>query len=156
MPGDHANDGGLRTLVARRRHPGLLITLLIRPLFLGILAGISVIPVGVATLVFQIGLPLPRRGSSRRQVCGTLVALIGSLVYAVFNTVLSAVFSVRRRRFVLGDARAAARGPPAGRDPHDKPGLVIVQIDGLAHPILAHQVSAGRVPTWPAGSARRR
>ena len=26
------------------------------------------------------------------------------------------------------------------------PGVVIVQIDGLAHPVLAQQVNAGRVP----------
>jgi hypothetical protein len=35
----------------------------------------------------------------------------------------------------------------------DRPGLLIVQVDGLAHPILRHQVRAGRVP-YIAGQLR--
>ncbi len=41
-------------------------------------------------------------------------------------------------------ARLARNRPD--RIDSDKPGVVIVQIDGLAQPILAHQIRAGRVP----------
>src|SRR3972149_2015749 len=42
----------------------------------------------------------------------------------------------------MSELRSGARGAR----PPDQPGLVIVKIDGLSHPVLRNQVRAGRVP----------
>jgi len=72
--------------------------------------------------------------------------LFGSIVFAVFNTILSAVLSVNQDEsyFATLVSQLARRRPD--RIVSDTPGVVIVQIDGLAHPILSHQIRAGRVP----------
>ncbi len=138
--------GGLRTLVKAVVILGAL-DLLVRPLILGLLAGISVILVGVATLVFQVlAFLIVSWLVPDFEVRGPLTAFIGSFVFALFTMVLSAILG-------SGDddsywatlvQQLAARRQDAIHT--DKPGVVIVQIDGLARAILAHQIRAGRVP----------
>jgi hypothetical protein len=77
---------------------------------------------------------------------GFLTALLGSFVYAIFNTIITAVLGVDSGDSFYGLLiqnlllkRAAAKS--------DQPGLVIIQIDGLAHPILAGRMRAGSVNT---------
>ena len=53
----------------------------------------------------------------------------------------------RSRRVVLRPAGLEPAWPSAAGAKSDKPGLVIIQIDGLAHPILAGRVRAGSVNT---------
>ena len=79
-------------------------------------------------------------------------ALIGSFVYAAINTALTAILGVDRGGSFFGLlVQPAAR---ARAEKSDKPGVVIIQIDGLAHPILAGRVRAGSVNTHgAAGSA---
>ncbi len=124
-----------------------LLNLLVRPLFLALFAGISVIAVVIATLIFQVAsfLLLPVFVSDL-QVNGILAALIASFVYATVNTILVAVFSISSddSYFAVLMQQVAARREGVVRT--DKPGLVVIQIDGLAHPILVRQIRAGRVP----------
>ena len=133
-----------------------LLNLLVRPVFLALFAGISVIAVAIATISFQIAtFLLLGRLVDQLQVSGILVALIASLIYAMFNTILVTIFSVTSddSYFAVLMQQISARRSDVVRS--DKPGLVIVQIDGLAQPILAHQIRAGRVPHHVAtGSAR--
>ena len=77
-------------------------------------------------------------------------------MFALFNTILSAILNTDGEPSFYAQlvARLARSRPDAIVT--DKPGVVIVQIDGLAQPILAHQVRAGRVPFMPTGSARAR
>ena len=124
-----------------------LFNALIRPVVLALFAGVSTIAVIVATLVMQVAsflfvewlLPDFR-------VDGFLAAFVGPLVFALFNTLFAAILNADADETFYGAlvAQLARRQP--GAIVSDSPGLVIVQIDGLAQPILAQQVRAGRVP----------
>ncbi len=124
-----------------------ILNILVRPLFLAIFAGISVIAVAIATLVFQVVsfLILPAFAVDL-SISGPIAALVASLIYAVVNTVLIAVFSISSDDSYWAILMQQLAGKREGVIRSDKPGLVVVQIDGLAHPILARQVRAGRVP----------
>lgn len=138
--------GGLRTLVIAVIILGAL-DLLVRPLILGLLAGISVILVGIATLVLQIlSFLIISWIVPDFEVRGPLTAFVGSIVYALFTMVLSAVLGTGGDESYWATLiqQLAARRQDAIHT--DKPGVVIVQIDGLAREILTHQVRAGRVP----------
>ena len=124
-----------------------VLNVLIRPVFIAAFAGVSVIAVVIATLVFQVVsfLLLPRL-IPEIVVNGLLAALVASFMYAFVNTILTAIFSISDDDSYFGILiqQIAARGEDVVRT--DKPGLVVVQIDGLAHPILVRQIRAGRVP----------
>ena len=123
------------------------INALIRPVILAVFASISVIAVIVATLVMQVLVFfLVEWLLPDFQVATVLTAFVGSLVFAAFNTFLSAVLNVDSDESYYGAlvAQLSQRRPDVIAT--DRPGVVIIQIDGLAHPILAHQIRAGRVP----------
>ena len=124
-----------------------LLNVLVRPLFLALFAGISVIAVVIATLVFQVAtfLALPLFVHDLT-VNGILTALIASFVYAAVNTILVAVFSITSDDSFFAILMQQVSAGREGVVRTDQPGLVVVQIDGLAHPILARQIRAGRVP----------
>ena len=156
LPGISASDWGQIALAVVVL--GLL-NALVRPLILAVLAPISVVLIGIATLVFQVGAILLVAGLlAGIRVDNPLTAFLGSWLYAILNTALTALLSIDRDESYWGAlVRAlAARRRDAIRT--DQPGLVIVQIDGLAHPILAHQIRAGRVPNisrWVRSRAMR-
>ncbi len=124
-----------------------ILNVAIRPVFIAAFAGVSVIAVVVATLVFQVVsfLLLPRL-ITEIVVSGIVAALVASFMYAFVNTILTAILSISDDDSYFGMLiqQLAARGEDVVRT--DKPGLVVVQIDGLAHPILTRQIRAGRVP----------
>ena len=124
-----------------------ILNVAIRPVFIAAFAGVSVIAVVIATLVFQVVsfLLLPRL-IPEIVVNGIVAALVASFMYAFVNTILTAILSISDDDSYFGMLiqQLAARGEDVVRT--DKPGLVVVQIDGLAHPILTRQIRAGRVP----------
>jgi uncharacterized membrane protein YvlD (DUF360 family) len=144
MPGLHVDDWQTMALAVVAF---ALINALIRPVILFALASISTIAVIVATFVFQIVVfylvewLLPGFHIDR-----IIAAFFGSIFFAVFNTILSAIFSVNQDESYYGALVAQLASRRTDRIVTDKPGVVIVQIDGLAHPILSHQIRAGRVP----------
>jgi uncharacterized membrane protein YvlD (DUF360 family) len=123
------------------------LNILVRPVFLALFAGVSVIAVVIATLVFQVAsfLVLPVLVHDL-VVSGVVAALVASLVYAFVNTLLTAVASISSddSYWAVLLQQVSTRREDVVRT--DRPGLVVVQIDGLAHPILLHQIRAGRVP----------
>ncbi len=124
-----------------------LLNVLVRPVLLVALAPLSPIVLAVATLLFQVvaflvlGAVLPGL-----EVAGFLTAFAGSWLYAAVNTILTAVLATDEDESYWGALvrQEAQRRHDVIRT--DAPGVVIVQIDGLAQPILAHQIRAGRVP----------
>ncbi|MDQ1324743.1 MAG: hypothetical protein QG587_2079 [Chloroflexota bacterium] len=124
-----------------------VLNILVRPIFLGLFAGVSVIAVTIATLVFQVVsfLVVPFFVDDLL-VSGLLSALFASLVYGLVNTIFVALFSISNddSYFAILMQQVSARREGVVRT--DKPGLVVVQIDGLAQPILMRQIRAGRVP----------
>jgi uncharacterized membrane protein YvlD (DUF360 family) len=125
-----------------------LLNALVRPIILAVATPISPVLIAAATIVFQVvailllgglvpGLSVDDVGS----------AFVGSWVYAVANTFFTSLLSIDRDESYFG---ALVRQLVAGRRDvlrTAEPGVVLVQIDGLAHDVLAHQVRAGRVPT---------
>ncbi len=138
--------GGLVTLVQAVIVLGA-IDLLLRPVVLGLFAGISVILVAIATLVLQIlafliiGWIVPDFVVDR-----VSTAFVGSIVYALFTLILSAVLGTGGDESYWATLIQQLQTTRQDAIHTDKPGVVIVQIDGLAREILAHQIRAGRVP----------
>ncbi len=120
----------------------------VRSLVLVLVAPFSLILTGVLVLIFQvIVFLLVSQLLPGVHVDGFLTALVGSIVYAIIVTILTAIFNVDRGETYYGSlVRALLRKTAAVRDPK-QPGVVIVQIDGLAYPILAGRIRAGTVNT---------
>ncbi len=124
-----------------------LFNALVRPVVLALFVGVSTIAVIIATLVMQVAsflfvdwlLP-------EFEVRGLLAAFFGPIVFALFNTLFAAILNADSGETFYGAlvAQLARRQPDTIVS--DEPGLVIIQIDGLAQPILAQQIRAGRVP----------
>ena len=122
-----------------------LFNALIRPVLLTLVAPISLILLAVSVIILQVVtflviVPL----SPGVEVNGFFTALIASFIYAAFNTVLTAILGVDRDGSYFGlliSNLMVKRAAPKS----DQPGLVIIQIDGLAHPILSARVRAGSV-----------
>ncbi len=120
---------------------------LIRPVVLTFAASISLILTGILVLVLQVvAFLVVAQWAPGIHVDTFTTALIASFVYAIINTILTAILGIDSGGSYYGllvqrllVKRAAERS--------DKPGLVIIQIDGLAHPILAGRMRAGSVNT---------
>ena len=125
-----------------------LVNALVRPVVLAFIAPRSLILTGVLVLVLQIVVFLVSSNFvGGVDVSGIFTgALLASFVYAIFNTILTAILGVDSGDSFYGmlvQRLLLKRAAP----PSDQPGLVIVQIDGLAHPILAGRIRAGSVNT---------
>ena len=124
-----------------------VLNLVVRPVLIVLFAAVSVAAVAAATVLFQVVsfMALPAFVSGVH-MHGPLAALAASLVYALVATVLTSLLSVTDddSYWTILLQQLAARRADAIRT--DAPGLVVVQIDGLARPVLQRQVRAGRVP----------
>src|SRR6185503_18807913 len=120
---------------------------LVRPVLLTFVGSRSLVWLAVLVLVVQVLTFLVIAPLANGvEVDGFFSALIGSFVFAAFNTLLTAILGVDRDGTYFGllvSSLMAKRSAPKS----DRPGLVIIQIDGLAHPILAARVRAGSVNT---------
>jgi predicted AlkP superfamily pyrophosphatase or phosphodiesterase/uncharacterized membrane protein YvlD (DUF360 family) len=143
-PGVAIEDGG-RVLVAVTIMAVLEVA--IRPLLMALALPIGLIAVAVIGLLFRIALflfVLPLVGIA---VDGFLVAIIASGIYAAVLTVLGGLIGMTDEdsfsaRVVAQVVRDEERAPTT-----DVPGVLFVQIDGLAQPLLAAQLRAGNLPT---------
>ncbi len=124
-----------------------LFNAIVRPILLAFVAPRSLILTAVLVLVLQVAAflfvaPL----APGFHVSSFANALVGSFIYAIVDTVLVSLFAIDRTGSYFGllvqSLMAKGGGPKT-----DAPGLVIIQIDGLAHPILAGRVRAGSVNT---------
>jgi uncharacterized membrane protein YvlD (DUF360 family) len=124
-----------------------LFNALVRPVLLAFVAPRSLVLTGILVLllqvlVFLVVAPL----APGVTVDGFLTALIGSFIFAIINTILVSILAVDSGEgfySLLIQNLLQKRGVPRT----DRPGVVIVQIDGLAYPILAARIRAGSVNT---------
>ena len=100
-----------------------LLNLLVRPVFLALFAGVSVIAVAIATIVFQIAtfLLLPRF-IDELQASGIIVALVASLDLRDGQHHPRRAVLDHQRRLVLRRPDAAARRASVGRRPDRQAG----------------------------------
>ena len=124
-----------------------LLNAVVRPLVLAIVAPRSLILTGIAVILIQILVFLfAANVEPGVHINGFFTALVGSFVYAIINTIITAVLGIDSGDSFYGlliQNLLLKRAAPKS----DAPGLVIVQIDGLAHPILAGRMRAGSVNT---------
>ena len=124
-----------------------ILNAVIRPAVLALVAPRSLILTGIAVLLLQVLVFLVAANLVPGiHVGGLLSGLIGSFVYAIINTALTAILGIDSGDSVYGllIQNLLLKGAAAKTD---QPGLVIVQIDGLAYPILAGRIRAGSVNT---------
>ena len=138
---DRALDGVIVVIVMA------LLNALVRPVVLAIVAPRSLILTGISVILLQILVFLFSANIVPGVHVGSfLTALIGSFIYAIINTILTAFLGIDSGDSFYGlliQNLLLKRAAPKS----DQPGLVIVQIDGLAHPILAGRMRAGSVNT---------
>jgi uncharacterized membrane protein YvlD (DUF360 family) len=135
-----------------------IVDVLLRPLLLAVALPIGLIAVALIGLFLRIvafALILPAAGY---EVDSFLTAVIASFIYGAVLTLLSGIigmsdedsFSARVVAQVIRDEVAVTRS--------EVPGVAIIQIDGLAAPLLMAQVRAGNLPTlsrWIRGGSHR-
>jgi len=124
-----------------------LLNAVLRTAVLALVAPRSLILTGIAVLVLQVLVFLVAANLVPGVQTGGLISgLIGSFVYAIINTILTAILGLDSGDSFYGLLiQNLLMKQPASRT--DQPGLVIVQIDGLAYPILAGRIRAGSVNT---------
>jgi hypothetical protein len=119
----------------------------IRPVVLAFVAPRSLVLTGVMVLLLQVLVFMAAVNLIEGvETAGFLTSLVGSFVYAIVNTILTSILAVDSGDSFYGllvQRLLLKRSAP----PTDQPGLVIIQVDGLAHPILAGRVRAGSVNT---------
>lgn len=120
---------------------------LVRPILLALVAPFSLVLLLVGSLVFQVAVFL----ALEAVVPGVHLAELGdaafaAVVFSILSSVISWVVSLDSddSYYSMLVRRLLKRRPDAKHT--RKPGLVIVQIDGLAHSVLTQQLNAGRVP----------
>lgn len=116
-------------------------------MLLALVAPFSLALMLIGSLVFQVAVFLALEAVVPGVHLAELVdAVIAALVFAVLNSLISWVISLDSddSYYSMLVRRLLKSRPDATRT--RKPGLVIVQIDGLAHSVLSQQLNAGRVP----------
>ncbi|HEX2469672.1 MAG TPA: phage holin family protein [Candidatus Limnocylindrales bacterium] len=119
----------------------------VRPVILAALVPVSLILTAVAVLVLQFAaFMVVAQLAPGVSVSGVVSAIVASFVFAIVNTTLTAMLGVDRGGSYFSYLVQALRAKRAVAR-SDRPGVVILQIDGLAYPILAGRVRAGSVNT---------
>ena len=122
--------------------------LLVRPVILALFAPISTVLLVIVAVILQVAAILVLEPLVPGvKVESITAAFIGSLVFALVNTLLTALFSISEDDSHFGALVRRLRMQRADSIRTTVPGLVIVQIDGLSHDLLKQQVHAGRAPT---------
>lgn len=125
-----------------------LLNAIVRPVLLALAASVSGVAIAITAIVLQVVLILLLAPLvPGLEIDGFATAFWASWIIAITNTLLTSMFAIN-----AGDSYFGMLVHQLIRDhadaPHtDAPGVVIIQVDGLAHPVLLHQLRAGRVPT---------
>ena len=124
-----------------------LFNAIVRPVVLIFVAPRSLVLTGIMVIVLQVvAFFLVAQLAPGVHVDSRVAAIVGSFVYAIINTILTSILGVDSGGSFYGLLVQSLLIKSAGAKT-DKPGLVILQIDGLAHPILAGRIRAGSVNT---------
>jgi uncharacterized membrane protein YvlD (DUF360 family) len=136
-----------------------LLNALIRPAILLGAANLGVIPFLLVALPLNAVLILVAAAIVPGfDVSGLLAAFLLAVGLAALNAVFTAMLSVNDDDSFYRNVVRRLAGRLAATEDLDRPGTVIVQIDGLAEPILRRALGEGRMPTlasWLASGSHR-
>jgi uncharacterized membrane protein YvlD (DUF360 family) len=119
----------------------------VRSVVLLLTAQVSLVLTGVLVLVFQVlAFLLVAQLVTGVTIARFSTALLGSFVYAIINSILTSVLAIDQGGSYYGILIRALMARQSGPRT-EAPGVVIIQIDGLAYPILAGRIRAGSVNT---------
>ena len=124
-----------------------LLDVVLRPVVMAVALPIGLIAVGIVGLLLRVvlfAIVLPATGFT---VDGFFPLIVASFIFGAVLTMLGGIigfsdedsFSARTVNQVIRDDEAPTRT--------DVPGVLMIQIDGLAQPLLRAQVRAGNLPT---------
>ena len=125
---------------------GLLNTLL-RPVVLALVVPLGILVLAVVGTALQFALVLAV-GSivPGVHVADLTAAVEGALIFAIVNTSISWFIALGEDESYFSQLIRLLIRDHAGVQRSDQPGVVVVQIDGLSHPVLVNQIRAGRIP----------
>jgi uncharacterized membrane protein YvlD (DUF360 family) len=133
------------------------LTTIARPLLIGLLSGISIALVALATVALQgVVFWILAQGSSIA-VPTVAHAALAAFAYSLASAVMTAALSLGDDNSFFGTLvrQLAVRHRDAART--DSPGVVLIQLDGVSRSVLEAQLSAGGAPTlarWLGGGMR--
>jgi uncharacterized membrane protein YvlD (DUF360 family) len=125
-----------------------LLNAIVRPIIILLTMPFTVLSFGLLILLLNASiLILAGRIVEGLTVDNWLSAIAAAFGLTVINTLLTSIFSLNDEDSVYRNIvkRIAGRGVP--REQHDRPGLVIVEIDGLSAPVLRMALRRGYMPT---------
>ncbi|MEA2026543.1 MAG: phage holin family protein, partial [Chloroflexota bacterium] len=124
-----------------------LVTFLVRPVVFIALGINSVIVTGILTVLFMgLTLLIAARVVPGIAIDGFLVAFFASILIAAVNTVLTTIIGLDEdESFYRHSLKRMARSS-GDTDDRPGPGFVILQIDGLAEPVLRNALRTGYMP----------
>jgi len=131
---------------------------IVRPLLLAVALPIGLIAVALVGLLLRIiafALILPAAGY---EADSFVTILIASLIYGAVQTALSGIIGMSDEDSFSARTVAQVMRDDTDRIESDVPGVLVIQIDGLAAPLLRAQVRAGNLPTlstWIRGGSHR-
>jgi uncharacterized membrane protein YvlD (DUF360 family) len=152
--------------ISEAGHPSVLtavvllgiVDILVRPLLLAVALPIGLIAVALVGLLLRVlafAFILPAAGY---EADSFLTILIASLIYGAVQTILTGLIGMSDEDSFSARTVAQVIRDEGERQESDMPGVVVIQIDGLAAPLLAAQVRAGNLPTlsgWIRGGSHR-
>jgi uncharacterized membrane protein YvlD (DUF360 family) len=124
-----------------------IVDVLIRPLLLAVALPIGLIAVALIGLLLRIvafALILPAAGY---EVDRFLTVVVASFIYGAVLTLLSGIIGMSDEDSFSARVVAQVIRDDVKQAPSEVPGVVFIQIDGLAAPLLMAQVRAGNLPT---------
>jgi len=129
-----------------------------RPVLVAYLSDVSVAISTIAMVILQAVVLWAIAGIGLITIARSLDALAGSVVFSIANAVLTAALATGDDRSFFGTLvrQLAARQKKSAAP--TEPGIVFIQMDGLAHPILEERIRAGRAATlagWLRSGAMR-
>ena len=120
---------------------------LLRPVLIAYLSEISVLVATLVTILLQaLAFWLLSRAGAIA-IDTPVDALLGSMAFSIVNALVTAVLATGDDNSFFGTLVRQLAARQRKRDRDDEPGVVFIQLDGLAHSILEDQIGAGRAPT---------
>ena len=118
----------------------------LRPVLIAYVSQISVAVATIATVLVQALAFWLMTGAGWMVLDRPVDAVIGSMLFSIGNALLTAVLSTGDDHSFFGTLVRQLAARHRKDDVTKEPGVVLIQIDGLAHSILEKELNAGRVP----------